>query len=131
MEDRWKGGRKDRRKREREREGERLKDGTYLRRLYECTKTHKSIIQHSLIDIRIQIPNEQIRTDIQLFPITRCLPSLITSASVLMSRTKREETHLVDTNGFTVKFDLIHDFTRIIRVLLGQELAKPISLMSH
>lgn len=41
------------------------------------------------------------------------------------------ETHLVDTNGFTVKFDLIHDFTRIIRVLLGQELAKPISLMSH
>ena len=72
-------------------------------------------------------------------PISNCFLSLDAYPPFIMrqflipilTRGEERETHLVDTNGFTIEFDLIHDFTRIIRVLLGQELAKPISLMSH
>jgi hypothetical protein len=40
-------------------------------------------------------------------------------------------TRLVDPNWFPPEFNLIHDFTRILCVFLGQKLAKSVALVSH
>ena len=40
-------------------------------------------------------------------------------------------TDLVNPDGFSPQFDLVHDLTCIFSVLLGQKLAKAVSLMRH
>lgn len=68
----------------------------------------EGLIEHLLIDLRVQVPNEYVGPH-------------ILGALILRS--------LVDLDGLPVQFDHMHDLDRIIRILLTLELYKSISLM--
>lgn len=86
----------------------RLRISHNLRRLQDNAKGREGVVQKFLVDLRVQVSNEDVRSHVQVLLVGRCL---------------------VHTNRFAVQFDHVHDLDRIIRILFAQELDESISLV--
>ena len=116
----------------------------YLWRLKNHAKRAECIIQQLLIHLGIKIPNENIRPDIQILLMSRSL--LIMGQKSTQQRQWRtphgsiycqiksksaQFVYLINTDGFPIKFDHIHDFHRVIRVFLRHKLHEAVALMGE
>lgn len=79
-----------------------------LRSLQDNTEGRERIVQKFLIDLRVQVTDENVRSHVQVLLVSRCL---------------------VHTNRFAVQFYHVHDFDGIIGILFTQELHESISLV--
>lgn len=77
-------------------------------RAYNEPKITKSLIEHLLINLRIQIPNKQIGADLLRAFILR---------------------GLIDFDGLAVEFDHVHDLDGVVGVLLAFELDEAVPLV--
>ena len=107
-----------------------------------CCRRHHSkrterIIQQSLVNILVQIPNEQVRADVKLLFVRRCLINthvrdkpehLVNMVTFYIGYL---QAHLVNSYWFSPKLNLVHDLTSVFSILLRQKFAKAITLVSH
>ena len=106
----------------------RRREGIYLRSCRHDTKRAKRVVKESFIHVLIQVSNEQVCADVQLFfvrgSLFRCMLSYYTAINSW-------RTHLVDSYGLSPQFNLVHDLTGIFCVFFRQELTETVALMSH
>lgn len=86
----------------------RLRISHYLWGLQNYAKGAESIVQQFFVHLGIQVTDKYVGADVEI---------------LLMG------TGFVYSNRFTVKFDHIHDFNGIIRILLSHEFYETITLM--
>lgn len=86
----------------------RLRVSHNLRGLQNHPKRRKRIIQQLLVHLGIQVPDEDVRSHVQI---------------LLMRR------GLVHTDRLTVQLDHVHNLDRIVGILLAQELHEPVALV--
>lgn len=76
--------------------------------LEDHTKGTECVVQKLFIDLWVQVTNEDVGTNIQVFVVGR---------------------GLVYSDGFAIEFDHIHNFNGVICILFAKELHKAIALM--
>lgn len=79
-----------------------------LGRLKDDAESAESIVEEFLVNLRVQVADEDVGADIEVLVVRR---------------------RFVDSYGFAVKFDHVHNLYGVVCVIFAEELHKPITLM--